>query len=128
MPAVADVLLHVESVKVSAREEVAERKWQQVLEYLRLHYNPDLSSSAGPKISDHTRAAIRAAGGLAYLGDCLPEEKQWARKRFIDAYMRWEELERDYALLPEGEFKASLKAVAEAKSVPALPAPGEFVQ
>jgi hypothetical protein len=42
--------------------------------------------------------------------------------------MRWEALERDYALLPEGEFKASLKAVAEAKSVPALPAPGEFKQ
>jgi hypothetical protein len=104
MPAVADVLSHVESVKASAREELAERKWQQVLEYIRLHYNPDLSS-AGPKISEHTLSAIRAAGGLAYLSECQPEEKQWARKRFIEAYMRWEELQRDYALLPEGDSK-----------------------
>jgi len=63
-----------------------------------------------------------AAGGLAYLSECQPEEKQWARKRFIEAYMRWEELQRDYALLPEGEFKVSLKALAEAKSMPQLSA------
>lgn len=121
MPSVADVLVHVEAVKVSASEEQAERKWQQILDYIRLHFNPDLSVQTGrPRINDRTRQAIRAAGGLPYISDCEPEAKQWAKKRFVEAYLRWEKLERDFAMLPEGEFKNSLRTLAEAKSLPQL--------
>ena len=121
MPSVADVLAHVESTKKNSDEELAERKWQHVLEYIRLHFNPDLSVRRGPRIGDRTRHAIAAAGGLAYISNCEPVDKQWAKKRFVEDYLRWDELERDYALLPECEFKASLKALAESKSIPQLP-------
>jgi hypothetical protein len=121
MPSVADVLTHVESARKNANEEQAELEWQWVLEYIRRHYHPDLSVQRGPQIADRMRHAIRAAGGLAYISNCEAEAKQWAKKRFIEAHLRWEELERDYALLPEGEFKASLRALAESKSIPQLP-------
>lgn len=121
MPTVADVLAHVETAKMSAREEQAERKWQEVLEYIRLHFHPDLSIQSGPRISERTRRAISAAGGLAYISESDSEAKQWAKKRFIEAYLRWDELERDYAMLPDSEFKTGLKALAEAKSMPQLP-------
>jgi len=121
MPTVADVLSHVEHAKATAADEQAEREWQWVLEYIRRHYHPDLSVQRGPQIADRTRHAIRATGGLAYISNCEPEAKQWAKKRFVEAYLRYEELERDYALLPEGEFKARLKALAESKSIPQLP-------
>jgi hypothetical protein len=123
MPGVADVLSHVETAKTTASQEKAERKWDEVLQYIRQHYNPDISTQSGRRIGERTGRAIQAAGGLRYLSECESEAKQWAKKRFIESYLRWEELERNFNLLPEGEFKNQLKALSAAKSLPQLPAP-----
>jgi hypothetical protein len=123
MPTVADVLTHVKVANSTASQEEAERKWQEVLRYIRLHYNPDISTQSGQPIGKRTGRAIEAAGGLPYLSECEPEAKQWARKRFIESYLRSEELEQNFNLLPEGKFKNELKALAVAKSLPQLNPP-----
>lgn len=115
---VADVREHVEHAQVNATEEEAARKWTQVLEYIRLHWNPDIPPKNAPRISERTQRAINAAGGFAYLADCEPEAKQWARKRFLEQYIRYAELQQEQFLLPEGEVKNLLADVATTKALP----------
>lgn len=118
MPTIGDVRQHLEKAKSNACEEAAGRKWAQVLEYIRLHYSPDIPPKNAPRITERTQGAINAAGGLAYLADCEPEAKQWARKRFIESYVRYGELQQEQFLLPDGEIKKLLAGVAEAKALP----------
>lgn len=116
---VADIREHVEHAKGNHAEEEASQKWQQVRDYIRLHYNPDIGSTSGPGISERTRRAIGAAGGLAYLSECDKDNLVFARERFIESYMRWEELKQDQYLLPEGEVKILLAEVAQRMALPA---------
>jgi hypothetical protein len=139
-PRIADILEQVEHAKGNAAEEAAAQKWSEVLTYVRLEFNPDIPPCPAcfqreqcdrhnppriyRQIGERTQRAINAAGGLAYIADCEPEEKQWARKRFIEQYIRYGELEQEQFLLPEGELKKLLAGAAETKSlVRALEAP-----
>ena len=59
--------------------------------------------------------AIRAAGGLDYLRDCEHESLQWAKKRFVESFIAWEQLEKGRYLLPDGPIKQAFAAVAAVK-------------
>jgi hypothetical protein len=117
-PKIADILEHVEHAKENASEEEAAQKWTWVLEYIRLHWNPDIPPRNAPRISERTGRAIRAAGGFAYIADCDLESKQWARKRFIESYVRYGELQQEQYLLPDGELRNLLADVAQTKALP----------
>ncbi len=111
-PAPAEVLRFISFERALAKyaEEEAAQKWSAVREYVRLYYNPDIPPKNAPHISVRTKRAINAAGGLAYLSDCDRESLQWARKRFIEAYLRYGELQQDESLLPPGDVRDLLEA------------------
>ena len=116
-PKVADILEHVERAADNSAGEGAGLKWQQVRDAIRLHYHPDLGGWRGPKLSERTRRAINAAGGLAYLSECVGDDLVFARKRFVESYLRWDELKQNEYLLPDGEIKKLLAEAAENLSV-----------
>ena len=113
---VADIREHVEQAKNNAAEEEAALKWDQVLAYAE-RQTPDAPDRNPPRFRERTRRAISAAGGLAHMRDCDRESLTWARKRFIEEYVRLEELRKDEYLLPPGEVRRLLEEVASAKSV-----------
>lgn len=119
MPTIGDIRQHLERAEDMSADEKAAQKWQEVRDYIRLHYHPDLGAS-GPRISERTRRAINAAGGLTYLSECGKENLVFARKRFIESYLRWQELTQDEYLLPEGELKNLLEGAAANLSVERL--------
>jgi hypothetical protein len=119
---VADIRALVDRAQTNATQEEAQQRWNRVLDYMRLCYNPDVPPCSAcllarkcdrhdpprvyPRISERTHRAIDAAGGLAYLSDCDRQEAlPWARKRFIEAYIRYGELRQDEYLLPPGEVR-----------------------
>jgi hypothetical protein len=117
MPTIGDIRQHLRKAAGSAADEEAAQKWTQVLEYIRLHWSPDIPSKT--RIRERTQRAINAAGGLAYIADCEPEAKQWARKRFLEAYVRYAELQQEQYLLPDGEVKNLLAGLAQTKALEA---------
>jgi hypothetical protein len=116
IPTIGDIRQHLQKAEGDATDELAERKWTQVLEYIRLEWSPDIPSQR--RITERTQRAINAAGGLAYIADCEPEAKQWARKRFIESYIRYGALEQEQYLLPDGELKDALADFAQTKALP----------
>jgi hypothetical protein len=118
MPSIADIRKHIDKAKGNCGEEQAALKWDEVRKMIRLHYSPDIPWH-GPKISERTQRAINAAGGMAYIAECIGDDLVFARKRFIESYLRWDELKQDEYLLPDGEVKRLLADVARAKALPA---------
>jgi hypothetical protein len=108
----------LDKAKSDTAAEEAAGKWDRVMEYIRHQYHPDLSIDRGPRISEGTWRAIRAAGGLAHIANCDSKSLSWARQRFIERFIRWGELEEEQFLLPPGPVKNLLAEVTRAKSVP----------
>ena len=119
-PTPAEVLGFISIAEDNAAEEKAAQKWNEVRQYIREDYHPDLKNHSGRPISERTRRAIKAAGGLAYLSECVADNLVFARKRFIESYLRWDELEQGKFLLPEGEVKRVLSEAAERLNIPHL--------
>jgi hypothetical protein len=129
IPTIGDVRQHLSTAEGNAAEEGAAQKWTQVLEYIRLHWSPDIPPCLDcingrqcelhkpprvyRRVSDRTQRAINAAGGLSYIADCDLESRQWARKRFIEAYIRYGELQQSEYLLPDGEVRNVLAGAAQ---------------
>jgi hypothetical protein len=69
-------------------------------------------------LSERVQQAARAAGIFRDF-ESAQDLHVWAKKRFLDSYAAYEELERDQFLLPDGELKGLLAGIAETKSLPA---------
>jgi hypothetical protein len=122
-PVIADVLAHVEKVKETATNEAAEIAWKKVLEIRRTEYNPDLPhclAKALLGVSERIRTAARAAGVFRE-HETTEALHVWAKKIFIESFLRWETSEDSLNLLPDGEIKNLLLGVAETKALPAPP-------
>jgi hypothetical protein len=104
-PTMADLLAPQIEAKKMEVSESAEIGWQKVMAYVRDWVHPDITFSRAPKLPEKLDRCARAAGGLSWLRECPSEELQWRRKAFIEAYERWEQLEQDHFLLPDGEIK-----------------------
>jgi hypothetical protein len=115
---VADVRGRIDKAKETAVLAAADIEFQRLLQYCRYWVNPDIQFSRTPKLPERIDRAARTAGGLFYLRQCSTEELQWAKKRFIGAYVSWEDLNQDQFLLPGGELKDLLASVAEKKALP----------
>jgi hypothetical protein len=118
---VADVRERVDRTRETAVLAAAELEWERVLELRRLCWNPDMPggfSRGMPKLSQRVAQAARAAGVFRdhESGGAL---HVWAKKRFIESYLAWEELEQDRFLLPTDELKNLLGGAAQAKALPA---------
>jgi hypothetical protein len=118
---VSDVREHVSRTEQVASIVEADSKWEHVLEYIRLYFNPDLpggASRGAPRITERTMTAIRAAGGLAWIADCPRDQLVWARKAFCESYSAWETLQRDQYLLPDSSpVKALINGISEIKTL-----------
>jgi hypothetical protein len=120
-PVIADVLAHAEKVKHAATSEAAEIAWKRVLEIRRVHYNPDLPqylAQALTRLPERIRRAARAAGVFRE-HETTEALHVWAKKIFVESFLRWETSEESLNLLPEGEIKNLLTDAAETKALPA---------
>jgi len=114
IPTIGDVRQHLSKAEESAAQIEAGQKWEQVLAYA-VRRSPDFPDRNPPRISERTMTAIRAAGGLDYMRDCEQESLQWAKKRFVESFIAWEQLEKGQYLLPDGPIKQAFAAVAAVK-------------
>jgi len=120
-PKVSEILEPLANAEANAAPEAAEEAWALVLEIRRVHWNPDIPSPfqrAWARLSDRIRRAARAAGVFQDF-----ESKEalhtWAKKRFVESFIAYGELEQDRFLIPDGEIKNLLAGAARAKALPA---------
>jgi hypothetical protein len=121
IPGVGDVRQHLAKAEIGAVQFEAEQKWKRLLDFIRCCYSPDLPgcvSRGAPRITERTDHAIRAAGGLAWLNECDGAALVWCKKAFVEAYIRWNELDKGQFLLPDGPVKEAFAAIAERKQLP----------
>lgn len=117
---VADVLEHVERAKKAATTEAADRAWEYVLDLRRVYWNPDMPagfSRGMPKLSPRIERACRAAGVFRD-HESVEALHVWAKKQFIESFLRWDETGESENLLPNGEIKSLLASFAETKALP----------
>jgi hypothetical protein len=112
-PKISEILAPLESVKKAALPEEASEAWLQVLSIRRQHFNSDFPQHlvcALESLPERVRRAARASGVFQEVSD--PDQLHvWAKKRFIESYLAWEEIEESKFLLPNGKnFIASLLA------------------
>jgi hypothetical protein len=120
-PTPAEIHFLVDKTQEIATAEAAESEWRRVLELRRRFWNPDMRSgfSRGmPKLSDRVQQAANAAGLFRDV-ESAEALHVWAKKRFIESFTAYGELERDEFLLPAGEIKNILSEVAQKKMLPA---------
>jgi hypothetical protein len=127
-PKISEILEPVENVEKAAAPEAAEEAWQQVLEIRRLHWNPDIGrrdpriptpfERATADLSERISQAARAAGIWRDF-DSVADLHTWAKKRFIESFIAWGEVEQNKFLLPDGEIKNLISGVAKLKALPA---------
>lgn len=124
-PKVAEILEPLHTAEKVAVPEAAAKAWEHVLEIRRVYWNPDIPGPfdrALAQLSERVRTAARACGVFR---EFTAEEYEsgalhtWAKKRFIESFLAWEELQKDQFLLPDGEVKDLLADAAETKALPA---------
>jgi hypothetical protein len=101
---VADIREQADRGREAYAQADGEIKWNNVLEYIRVYWNPDLpggASTKAPAISPRVKYAIKCAGGLAEIAECPREHLHFKKELFLEAYTAWETLKRDEYLLPD---------------------------
>jgi len=123
IPTIGDVRQHLQKAESNATNAEAEQAWQRVLEIYRVHWCPDMPGGftrGAPALDERTWQAARAAGVFRD-HESVEALHVWAKKQFLESFIRYGELEQEQFLLPD-ELKNLLADVAETK---ALPAPAE---
>lgn len=96
-------------------ESEAEDAWQGLLHSITRDYIPDVGRS--PHLAWDVEHAARAAGGLTYLERCPHSELVWARKRFIEDFLRIRKSgQAEHLLLSQRGFQRLLTQVSEVSS------------
>jgi len=119
-PKVSEILEPLAMAEKNSAPATAEEAWDRVLEIRRVHWNPDIPGPldrALARLSARVRQAARAAGVFRDF-DSVEALHTWAKKRFVESFVAYGELEQDKFLLPEGELKNSLADLVEIKSLP----------
>jgi hypothetical protein len=121
MPLPADVRGPIDKAESAATEGRAEEAWQNLLAHVNEWCHPDgivTFGSTVPKLSARVDHAACAAGGNRYLYDATREQLVWAKKRFIECYLRDETLQENQPLLPASpEIHALLSQLGEKKAL-----------
>ena len=72
-------------------EQEADQAWQSAMHACEQQYHPDIGWR-GPKLTERVARAIASAGGVHYVTQCSCDELVWAKKRFVESYLRAEKL------------------------------------
>jgi len=131
-PKVSEILEPLQAVKKAALPEEASEAWHLVLSIRREHFNPDFPrhlARAVAALPERVQRAARAAGVFQEVSDS-DQLHVWGKKRFIESYLAWEEIEENQFLLPDGDLKNLLAGLAAAKALPTsialLPEPAPY--
>jgi hypothetical protein len=119
-PKVAEILEPLVSADKNAAPEAAEEAWSHVLEIRRVYWNTDIPGPvdrAVARLSDRVQQAARAAGVFREV-DRAKDLHVWAKKRFVESFIAYGELQQDAFLLPDGEIKDLLSGLSQAKMLP----------
>ena len=118
-PKVSEILEPLQTVKEAALPEEASEAWQKVLSIRREHFNPDFPQylvRAVAQLPERVQRATRASGVFQEVSD--PDQLHtWVKKKFVESYSAWDEIEERQHLLPAGPIKSMLTAVAGLKSL-----------
>lgn len=106
-PVPAHVFSLLNEAKELARTGRAEDAWLHALATLTEQFHPDVGWR-GPKLAERVHRAVEAAGGIRYLWMAGPDKLVWAKKEFIECYLRDEKLAEYADLLPAPELQALL--------------------
>jgi hypothetical protein len=111
-PQPADVNALFQDLEKGAFTLKAEASWQNLLDWVRLHYHPDLGIDRyAPQLDATTWHAARAAGGIRLLYSCASEDLVWRKKEFITHYTTVHETGKAEYLLTQGESKKLLAEI-----------------
>lgn len=117
-PAPADLLAMIESTETLAKNSAAENAWHGLLAAIERQYHPD-TGWRGPRLPVPIDHAARAANGVHYLSQCPEQELVWAKKRFVECYLRDEAIEQNAPLLPAApDVQAAIAKLADQKAMP----------
>jgi hypothetical protein len=112
-PSPAHVLKLLEHRAEVNLEDEAETEWQSLLQKIEAHYHPDVGWR-GPKLSSRSDHAAKAASGIHYISQCSEGDLVWAKKRFIECYLRDEKMQsEDFS----PEMKQLMNPLAALKSM-----------
>ncbi len=120
-PRVSEILEPLESAEKKAAPEAAAEAWEMVLDIRRRYWNPDIPgplNRATARLSERVRQAARASGVFRDF-ESVDALHTWAKKRFVESFAAYGDLERDGFLLPEGEIKSLISGFAQSKMLPA---------
>jgi hypothetical protein len=124
-PKVSEILEPLATAEANAAPEAAEVAWARILEIRRVHWNPDIPGPfdrALARLSDRVRQAARAAGVFRDFTAAEFEKgalHTWGKKRFVESFIAYGELEQDEFLLSDGEIKRLLAGFAQTQMLPA---------
>ena len=117
---VANIREHVDRTKKAALPEEAVLAWEKVLAIRREHFNPDFPqylTRAVAMLPERVQRAARASGIFQEVSD--PDQIHvWGKKRFIESYVNWNEIEENEFPLPDGEIKNLMIEFAKTKALP----------
>jgi len=112
-PTAAEVLAHVERADSVAEELSAESAWARALKWCIA--NGNVPGTPRPIGEPAIEVAIRAAGGANYIEAANDEQRMWARKTFLDIYLKYRTAPNLAALGSTEQARAFLQeAAAEA--------------
>jgi hypothetical protein len=118
---VADIRKHIDHAEETALVLEADHAWQTALDYRRRYWRADLTgqrASYAPKLPERIEQSMHAAGVCVDYEDS-DQLHVWCKKRFIEYFLAWTEMEKDgKLLLPEGELREMLMALGQAKALP----------
>jgi hypothetical protein len=120
-PKVSEILEPLESAERNATPKAAEEAWEMVLDIRRRYWNPDIPGPldrATATLSERVRQAARASGVFRDF-ESVEALHTRAKKRFVESFAAYGDLERDGFLLPDGEIKNLLSGFAQTKMLPA---------
>jgi hypothetical protein len=89
----------------ATRVVLAEQAWEFSMAWVRRYYRPDCRDMERPELPRLHSMCLNAAGASAYVSDCTLEELAWAKKRFIEAYSNFCELQHDEEFISNDEAK-----------------------
>jgi hypothetical protein len=123
-PTPAEIRGLIDKVNANGIQLQAEEAWQLAIDWVMRHYHPDIGvSRRAPQLDATIERAVRAAGGMNFLYNCSREDLQWAKKRFLEYFVRIHETGQAQHLLTSSEAKNLLAKIArKMRQSPALPA------
>jgi hypothetical protein len=124
-PTIADICGQIDKADAAGLELEAAGAWDRYLTHVKKYFHPDIGwNRRAPQLDAIIEHAAVAAGAAHWIEGCPESELQWARRRFIEAFVLVHRTGQVENLLTPGEAKNILQrltAKAHAKQIGASP-------